>query len=112
MKKVNLPNCGTLPDFGNFQIKRGEWYDRYRGVDELMPFARGVSAKSHDFDKQGNETQTDYFRMMDLVVNKHGYRGYVGIEYEGAKLGEREGVQATLDLLKRVREQMQSKKRA
>jgi sugar phosphate isomerase/epimerase len=109
MKKVNLPNCGTLPDFGNFQVKSGEWYDRYKGVDELMPFAKGVSAKSHAFDARGNETETDYFKMMDIVVNKHGYRGYVGIEYEGAKLPEREGVKATLDLLKRVREQMQKK---
>jgi sugar phosphate isomerase/epimerase len=109
MKTVNLPNCGTLPDFGNFQIKRGEEYDRYKGVDLLMPYAKGVSAKSHDFDRNGNETHTDYFKMMDIVVNKHGYHGYVGIEYEGAKLPEREGVRATLNLLNRVREQMRGK---
>ena len=118
MKKVDHKRVGTLPDFGNFQLERGKgkgkakWYDRYRGVDELMPFDKGVSAKSHDFDADGNEKNTDYFKMMDIVVNKHGYRGYVGIEYEGARLGEREGVRGTLDLLKRVREQMQSKKPA
>jgi sugar phosphate isomerase/epimerase len=109
MRKVNLPNCGTLPDFGNFQIKPGEEYDRYQGVDELMPYAKGVSAKTHDFDAQGNETHTDYFRMMDIVINKHGYHGHVGIEYEGSKLPEREGVRATLNLLNRVRERMSSK---
>ena len=112
MKAVGLPNCGTLPDFGNFQVKRGEWYDRYRGVDELMPFAKGVSAKSHDFDARGNETQTDYGRMMDLVINKHGYRGHVGIEYEGGKLPEHEGIRATKKLLERVREQMQANRKA
>jgi sugar phosphate isomerase/epimerase len=109
MKAVNLPNCGTLPDFGNFQIKRGEEYDRYKGVDLLMPYAKGVSAKSHDFDRNGNETHTDYFKMMDIVVNKHGYHNHVGIEYEGAKLPEREGVRATLNLLNKVREQMKNK---
>jgi L-ribulose-5-phosphate 3-epimerase len=112
MKTVDLPNCGTLPDFGNFRVSASEEYDRYKGVDELMPFAKGVSAKSHDFDEQGNETHTDYNRMMDTVVNKHGYRGYVGIEYEGSKLPEMEGIRATQKLLERVRDQMQSRRRA
>ena len=112
MKRVNLLNCGTLPDFGNFELKRGEWYDRYKGVDELMPFAKAVSAKTHDFGPDGNETQTDYFRMMDIVVNKHGYHDYVGIEYEGQKLPEMEGIRATLKLLERVREKMQSARRS
>jgi sugar phosphate isomerase/epimerase len=110
MKRVSLPNCGTLPDFGNFQIRRGEEYDRYKGVDLLMPFAKGVSAKTHDFDAQGNETHTDYFKMMDIVVNKHGYHNPVGIEYEGSKLPEREGVRMTLNLLNRVREQTKGRK--
>jgi len=108
MRKVNLPNCGTLPDFGNFRVSDTEEYDHYKGVDELMPFAKAVSAKSHDFDGQGNETHTDYFRMMDLVCDKHGYHGYVGIEYEGEKLPEMEGIRATQRLLERVRRQMQS----
>lgn len=96
MKAVNLPNCGTLPDFGNFGS-----YDRYKGVEETMPFAKSVSAKSHDFDAEGNETHTDYFKMMKIVVDA-GYHGYVGIEYEGGKIGEVEGVHATKKLLERV----------
>lgn len=100
MKKVNLPNCGTLPDFGNFYE-----YDRYQAVTELMPWARAVSAKSHDFDEQGNETKTDYFRMMKIVTDA-GYHGNVGIEYEGERLPEMEGIRKTLELLKRVRESM------
>jgi sugar phosphate isomerase/epimerase len=107
MKLVNLPNCGTLPDFGNFRLGDGKEYDRYQGVDELMPYAKAVSAKSHDFDEEGNEIHTDYFRMMDIVVNKHGYHGYVGIEYEGSRLSEPEGILATKRLLERVRARME-----
>lgn len=105
MKKVGHPRCGTLPDFGNFRIKPGEEYDRYKGVQELMPFAKGVSAKSHDFDAQGNETHTDYRRMMKIVLDA-GYRGFVGVEYEGSKLSEPEGIRATKQLLERVRDTM------
>ena len=94
--------CGTLPDFGNF----GK-YDRYKGVDELMPFAKGVSAKSHDFDDKGNETHTDYRRMMDIVVKKHNYHGFVGIEYEGNKISEPEGIRATKKLLETIRASLQ-----
>ena len=112
MKTVGLPNCGTLPDFGNFRVSETEEYDRYKGVDELMPFAKGVSAKSHDFDAQGNETHTDYFKMMDIVLNKHKYRGYVGIEYEGEKTPEMEGIRLTKKLLERVRETIQTRKTA
>jgi sugar phosphate isomerase/epimerase len=100
MTKVDLPNCGTLPDFGNFHD-----YDRYQGVTELMPFAKAVSAKSHDFDDQGNETHTDYFKMMKIVLDA-GYHGFVGIEYEGSSLDEHAGIQATKDLLLRVREKL------
>jgi sugar phosphate isomerase/epimerase len=105
MKKVNHPGCGTLPDFGNFRIDRGEEYDRYKGVAELMPFAKAVSAKSHDFDEQGNEIHTDYGRMMKIVLDA-GYHGYVGIEYEGNKLSEPEGIKATKALLERVRREL------
>jgi sugar phosphate isomerase/epimerase len=111
MKLVDRKNCGTLPDFGNFRISDGKngpakEYDRYLGVDELMSFAKGVSAKSHNFDEQGNETDTDFFKMMDIVVKKHGYHGYCGIEYEGSKLSEPEGIRATKKLLERVRDKM------
>jgi sugar phosphate isomerase/epimerase len=101
MRLVALPNCGTLPDFGNFRISKTETYDRYRGVAELMPFAKAVSAKSHDFDAEGNEIHTDYVRMMKIVLDA-GYRGYVGIEYEGSKLSEHQGIEATLRLLRRI----------
>jgi sugar phosphate isomerase/epimerase len=103
MKKVDHKHCGTLPDFGNFRVGKGEEYDRYKGVDELMPFAKGVSAKSHDFDEKGNETQTDYRKMMDIVVRKHKYHGFVGIEYEGGKISEADGIRATKKLLETVR---------
>ena len=106
IRKVGLDNCGTLPDFGNFRVSKTEQYDRYKGVAELMPFAKGVSAKSHDFDADGNETNTDYLRMMKLVVKDAGYRGYVGIEYEGRTLPEMEGIRKTKALLERVRDQL------
>ena len=102
MKAVDHPMCGTLPDFGNFRIEGDRWYDRYKGVKELMPYAKAVSAKSHDFDSNGNETQTDFFRMMDIVIDA-GYSGYVGIEYEGSGMDEMSGIKATKDLLERVK---------
>ncbi|MED5259831.1 MAG: sugar phosphate isomerase/epimerase family protein [Verrucomicrobiota bacterium] len=105
MKSVNMKNCGTLPDFGNFRIGGGKTYDRYKGVKELMPFAKAVSAKSHDFDDNGNEIHTDYHKMMKIVIGA-GYRGYVGVEYEGSKLSEYDGIKATKKLLESVREKL------
>lgn len=99
---VAHPRAGALPDFGNFRVSATEEYDRYQGVTELMPFARAVSAKSHDFDERGEETRTDYHRML-RIVHGAGYRGYVGIEYEGSRLDEDAGIVATLRLLERVR---------
>ncbi len=101
MKMVNHKRVGTLPDFGNFRIKTNpdEWYDRYLGVKELMPFAKGVSAKSEKFDEQGEEVNSDYHRLMRIVMEA-GYRGFVGIEYEGAQYPDRKGgVLATKKLL-------------
>jgi len=100
MRRVDHPRCGTLPDFGNFYE-----YDRYQGVADLMPFAKAVSAKSHDFDDDGNETTKDYRRLM-RIVRDAGYRSWVGIEYEGQRLPEREGVRLTLRLLERVRDEL------
>ena len=102
MKLANHDRVGTLPDFGNFIINRetGESYDRYKGTEELMPYAKGVSAKSHDFDGDGNETNTDYERMLG-IVKKAGYRGFIGVEYEGKTMGEVEGIKATKTLLQR-----------
>lgn len=105
MRTVGLPNCGTLPDFGNFRLGKGEdgkprMYDRYVGMASLMPFAKAVSAKSHSFDDDGNETSTDYQRVMQIVLDS-GYRGWVGVEYEGSKLSEYAGVKATKALLEK-----------
>lgn len=102
MEKVGMDNCGTLPDFGNFHD-----YDRYQGTKELMTYAKLVSAKSHEFDKEGNETKTDYFKMMKIVMDS-GYRGYVGIEFEGGGIPEVKGVKMTKALLERVREKLSS----
>ena len=96
MKKVDSKRCGTLPDFGNFYE-----YDRYQGVEDLMPFAKGVSAKSYAFDSRGNETKIDFEKML-RIVKAAGYRGYIGIEYEGSKLPERDGILATKKLLERL----------
>lgn len=105
MKLVDKPHCGTLPDFGNFRVAKGEMYDRYKGTKELMPFAKAVSAKSHDFDEKGNEVHSDYRRLLK-IVHDAGYRGYVGIEYEGGKLSEADGIRATKKLLETVRAEM------
>ena len=105
MKLVNLENCGTLPDFGNFNVGGGKMYDRYKGVRELMPYAKAVSAKSHEFDEKGNEVKTDYLRMMKIVLS-HGYNGYVGVEYEGSKVDAYQGIKLTKALLERVRDQL------
>ena len=102
MEKVDHPRMGTLPDFGNFRLEGEEWYDRYQGVRELMHYAKAVSAKSHEFDTSGNETGTDYYKMMKIILDS-GYNGYVGIEYEGTTHSEMEGIRLTLELLKKVR---------
>ena len=102
MDKVDHPRVGTLPDFGNFRIEGDEWYDRYQGMKELMPYAKAVSAKSHEFDSNGNEIQSDYYKIMDIVL-KAGYSGYVGIEYEGNVHSEIEGIKLTRDLLNKIR---------
>ncbi|GAB3557237.1 sugar phosphate isomerase/epimerase family protein [Spirosoma fluminis] len=106
MKQVNMKNVGTLPDFGNFCIKRSasgcdEQYDRYQGTQELMPFAKGVSAKTYDFDEKGNCIETDYNRILK-IVKESGFKGIAGIEYEGSKLDEYEGIRKTKALLERV----------
>ena len=101
MKEVDHPMCGTLPDFGNFKIKDGEWYDRYTGVDELMPYAKAVSAKSHSFNWKGDEINTDYKKMINIVLSA-GYNGYIGIEFEGSEVDEIEGIQLTKNLLEKV----------
>lgn len=105
MKAVNHPRCGTLPDFGNFRLAEGKEYDRYKGVQEMMPFAKGVSAKASNFDEQGNCVETDYRKMMKIVLAA-GYRGYVGIESSGGKLSEMDGIRATKKLLEKVHDEL------
>ena len=105
-------NCGTLPDFGNFCIAEEgygsvfdgsckEIYDFYKGVTEMMPRAFGVSAKSNDFDAEGNETTLDFMKLM-TIVKEAGYTGFVGVEYEGFRLSEKEGIIATKKLLETI----------
>jgi len=108
---VNLPNCGTLPDFGNWCVKRKngeqwgdcleEYPDKYEGIKMMLTAAKGVSAKSYDFDENGNETTLDYPRIIKMVKDA-GYTGFIGVEYEGERLGEKEGIEATKNLLLKV----------
>lgn len=105
IQRVNLDNCGTLPDFGNFQVSDKVHYDRYLGMAALLPFAKAVSAKSHKFDQDGNETESDFIKMMTLVKDS-GYRGYVGVEFEGNGIPEVEGIAKTRELLIRCRKEL------
>ncbi|MCE9594699.1 MAG: sugar phosphate isomerase/epimerase [Planctomycetes bacterium] len=105
MKLAAHPRVGTLPDFGNFHLAEGRDYDRYKGVGEMMPFARAVSAKSYDFDEKGEETAIDYHRMLKIVLDG-GYRSFLGLEYEGSRLSEHDGILATKKLVLRVREEL------
>jgi len=101
MREADFPHLATLPDFGNFTINEqtGEIYDRYQGVAELMPYAEAVSAKSYDFDARGRETTIDYERALQIVLDA-GYKGWIGVEYEGDNRPEAEGIRLTRDLLK------------
>ncbi len=113
IKEVNNPFCGTLPDFGNFCVKRRdgdlwespcvEHYNKYKGVEEMLPYAKGISAKTFQFDEKGNETTIDFLRLFKLI-KKSGYNGFVGIEYEGNQLSEDQGIRQTKKLLEQVRE--------
>lgn len=117
MENVSMDNCGTLPDFGNFCIRKedpSDWgspcvesYDAYRGVRELLPYAQAVSAKSYHFNENGEETKIDYQRMLSLV-HSSGYKGYVGVEYEGDKLDEEAGIIATKKLILKAAKQLPS----
>jgi sugar phosphate isomerase/epimerase len=111
MKGVNRSNVGVLPDFNNFCVKReggGTWsgkcieeYDRYKGVKQMMPYAKGASAKTIDFDANGNCIETDYVRMLQIIKDS-GFKGYIGIEDEGEKISEDEGIRKTKALLEKV----------
>jgi len=98
IRNTGMVNCGVLPDFGNFRVSKDESYDIYLGMKELMPLAKGVSAKSNEFDEEGNETTKDFYKILKIVKDA-GFRGYIGIEYEGQTLGEDEGIIAARELL-------------
>lgn len=109
VKEVNRPNVGTLPDFGNFCISE-EWgttqagceneYDRYKGIEEMLPYAKAVSAKTYDFDASGEQPLMDYKRLLD-IVKKSGFKGYIGIEFEGFTQPEDEGIRKTKALIEK-----------
>ncbi len=113
---VSSEYCGTLPDFGNFCVRRRDgdlWespcieeYDKYKGVEEMLPYAKGVSAKAFGFDEAGNETTIDFYKMLELV-KKAEYRGYIGIEFEGGGMEEENGIRATKRLLEKIRKQLE-----
>jgi len=115
MKDVAMSNCGVLPDFGNFCLKREgnkrwdapciEEYDRYLGVKGMIPYAKAVSAKSYDFDEAGDETLIDYYKMLQIVKDG-GYKGFIGVEYEGDRLSEEEGIIATKKLVLKAAKQL------
>jgi sugar phosphate isomerase/epimerase len=110
IREVGAPNLGTLPDFGNWcrsakwgstQVGCEEAYDRYQGVREFLPYARGVSAKAYDFNERGEDRIIDYYEML-RIVRDSGYEGYIGIEYEGVEKSEHEGILATRALIEKV----------
>jgi sugar phosphate isomerase/epimerase len=102
IRAADSARVGTLPDFGNFRISETESYDPYLGVEQLMPYAKGVSAKCYDFDEAGMETTLDFPRLM-RSVELAGYHSFVGIEYEGERLSETDGIRAAKALLERIR---------
>lgn len=115
MQEVNHKRCRTMVDFANFCVRREkgdlwespcvEWYDKYKGVEELLPYAKGVSAKTFDFTAAGEESNSDFTRMLKLV-KASGYKGYIGVEYEGERLSEEEGIKASKKLLERIRKEL------
>jgi len=115
VQEVNHKRCRTMVDFANFCVHREkgdlwespcvEWYDKYKGVEELLPFAKGVSAKTFDFTATGEESNSDFTRMLKLV-KASSYRGYIGIEYEGDRLSEDEGIRASKKLLEKIRTEL------
>jgi len=115
IKNSGKENVGTLPDFGNFCIKSkpdqlSDWggldgcaveYDKYKGVEEMLPYARSVSAKSLNFDKDGNSIEIDFYKMIK-IIKKFGYRDCISIEYEGTSHSESDGIMLTKNLLKKA----------
>jgi sugar phosphate isomerase/epimerase len=111
MKKINMKNVGILPDFGNFCTKREggnlysgkciSEYDKYKGVKQWLPYSKGISAKTLELDQSGNCVETDYPKIFKIIKDG-GFKGIIGIEYEGDKLAEVEGIRATKTLLEKT----------
>jgi len=111
IKEVNNTHLGTLPDFGNWCLNAkwgstqnnrcDEVYDRYQGVTDFLPFAKGVSAKSYAFDPEGYETIIDYSKILKIVKDS-GFDGYIGVEFEGENMSEPDGIKATKNLIEKV----------
>ena len=111
MERVGMDNCGTLVDFGNFCLRREnderwdapcvEEYDRYQGIEELMAYAHGVSAKSYAFDAEGNETTMDFPRILNIVRDA-GFSGFIGVEFDGPDADPFPGMEATKALIETV----------
>ncbi len=99
MEAVDSPRFGTLPDFGNFP----QGTDIYAAIEAMMPWAKALSAKCYDFGDDGQETRIDFERMLEICIDRHGYKGWVGIEFEGDRLAEIDGTRACRDLLRRLR---------
>ncbi|MFH6604321.1 sugar phosphate isomerase/epimerase family protein [Maribacter algicola] len=112
IKQIGNPFLGTLPDFGNWCLT-AEWgstangkncaeiYPQAKAIEEFLPFAKGVSAKTYDFDSNGNQSLIDYPKLLQLVKDSN-FDGYIGIEYEGENLSEHEGIKATKALLEKI----------
>jgi sugar phosphate isomerase/epimerase len=105
LRQTAHKRVGTLPDFGSFKDADGADFDRYKGVEQLMPWACAVSARSWDFDERGEERTIDFQRMLKIVVGA-GYHSWIGIEYDGQRLSEPDGIRATKKLLLKVRDEL------
>ena len=128
IENVNLNNMGSLPDFGNFCVKQDEKkladtyklftegaektlsrpptiydscierFDMYEGVEKLMKYAKGVSAKTHGFDLEGNDVDIDYKKMLK-IVKKSGYSGFIGVEAQAFTMDPIEAIKVSKKLL-------------
>ena len=96
MKKINKPNAGLLPDFNNFGR-----YNRYDGVIKSLPYAPAVCAKALRFDDKGNETNTDFYKMIKIIYDSS-YSGVISIEFEGHRVDPIEGSLKTKALIQKA----------
>ncbi|GAB5561933.1 MAG: hypothetical protein SynsKO_35800 [Synoicihabitans sp.] len=105
IEQADHPRLGTYTDLDNFFM--GGWnhdpqrrYDRTQGLFDLAPYTKAISAKTHDFGPDGEETTIDYQACLKILLDA-GFTGLVGAEYEGHRLSEAEGSRLTVELLRR-----------